>query len=485
MSFDVGRFLRDAGVVFNKKEYPYKGKPCIKFELAECLFDSSHTKNDACIFQYETGVAYKCQHNSCKEKKWQDVRDLYAFNTEIDFKKYWTASSVNSSTADRRDMKFMSFEEIYHKKIEFDWIINGMILANDPILIHALGGVGKSMFVVYIAMVLASLDESEPLNTIWADFLIPRQRATLFIQSENGCAALHDRIHTICRHNPSFKSGLKNIFTLSTYDDTTASGLQFSEPAFRDDIVKRVKTLEQEIEKKIDVIVIDPMISFLEADENDAIQTRAALDNIKDVGIRLNATLIIIHHDKKDGSNYRGSTAINDFVRSRISLTQEWASENVLNQGDDGVIKEIERKIPQIKVKHEKSNNFNPFESFTVRMGRNLQFRRISEQDNISPENQEKCNKVTQALKDMGGFAESMSALAKVYSDSEGLTPKTGARHINIAVKFGAIQKEAVQKGMGRPFISFYCRIMNSNLKTQNLNLKRQSIMFCHYYNSA
>lgn len=53
------------------------GTGCIIYPLANCPFDHSHTNGDSKIFKYNNGaIAFKCHHNSCRGKVWQDVREL-------------------------------------------------------------------------------------------------------------------------------------------------------------------------------------------------------------------------------------------------------------------------------------------------------------------------------------------------------------------------------------------------------------------------
>lgn len=70
-AFDLPSWLDKYHMTYNVKETD-RAKI---YELDECPFDSSHTNGDAKVFQYSNGaVAFKCHHNSCRDKKWQDVR---------------------------------------------------------------------------------------------------------------------------------------------------------------------------------------------------------------------------------------------------------------------------------------------------------------------------------------------------------------------------------------------------------------------------
>jgi len=48
------------------------------YHLKECVFDSSHVDNDAVIQIRSNGsIGYHCFHDSCADKKWSDVRDMF------------------------------------------------------------------------------------------------------------------------------------------------------------------------------------------------------------------------------------------------------------------------------------------------------------------------------------------------------------------------------------------------------------------------
>ena len=49
-----------------------------KYILEKCPFDDNHKGKDACLFVSANGaIGFHCFHNSCADKKWQDVRKLY------------------------------------------------------------------------------------------------------------------------------------------------------------------------------------------------------------------------------------------------------------------------------------------------------------------------------------------------------------------------------------------------------------------------
>lgn len=72
--FDIEDWMSEHGLEPIKAE---AGMDCTIYPLANCPFDHSHTDGDSKIFKYSNGaIAFKCHHNSCRGKKWQDVREL-------------------------------------------------------------------------------------------------------------------------------------------------------------------------------------------------------------------------------------------------------------------------------------------------------------------------------------------------------------------------------------------------------------------------
>lgn len=82
--FDIEAWMDEHGLEPIRRD---NGTDCVIYPLANCPFDSSHTNGDSKIFRYTNGaIAFKCHHNSCHGKVWQDVRELLepdAYATKI------------------------------------------------------------------------------------------------------------------------------------------------------------------------------------------------------------------------------------------------------------------------------------------------------------------------------------------------------------------------------------------------------------------
>lgn len=72
--FDIENWMAEHGLEPIRRE---TGTDCVIYPLAHCPFNHSHTDGDSKIFRYTNGaIAFKCHHNSCRGKYWQDVREL-------------------------------------------------------------------------------------------------------------------------------------------------------------------------------------------------------------------------------------------------------------------------------------------------------------------------------------------------------------------------------------------------------------------------
>lgn len=71
--FDIERWMDEHGLEPIRTD---AGNDCTIYPLANCPFDPSHADGDSKIFKYSNGaIAFKCHHNSCRGKVWQDVRE--------------------------------------------------------------------------------------------------------------------------------------------------------------------------------------------------------------------------------------------------------------------------------------------------------------------------------------------------------------------------------------------------------------------------
>lgn len=71
---------------------------------------------------------------------------------------------------------------------------------------------------------------------------------------------------------------------------------------------------------KSPVIIFDTLRKFARCDENDNTEMGNFISAMKMLTTRFNATVILIHHDNKEGSGYRGASAIRDDVDTLLQI---------------------------------------------------------------------------------------------------------------------------------------------------------------------
>lgn len=72
-TFNLIDFLSRLGIEYDRDQHEGRDR----YRLAHCPFNEAHGRGEAAILQDATGkLGFKCQHDSCSGKHWQDVRDL-------------------------------------------------------------------------------------------------------------------------------------------------------------------------------------------------------------------------------------------------------------------------------------------------------------------------------------------------------------------------------------------------------------------------
>lgn len=72
-SFDLEAFLARLGIAYTRDLHGGRER----FKLATCPFNPEHVHGEAAIFRSQDGaLGFKCQHNSCADKRWRDLRAL-------------------------------------------------------------------------------------------------------------------------------------------------------------------------------------------------------------------------------------------------------------------------------------------------------------------------------------------------------------------------------------------------------------------------
>jgi hypothetical protein len=156
--------------------------------------------------------------------------------------------------------------------------------------------VGKSILVANLALALAS-------GSSRAGFHVPAARRVLICQFELPAAQFARRLAPM--RSPIGEAADSNLFI-----DTEAAGHLLSTPRGLDHFLRAIRTA------KADVVVLDPLYSTHDQDENDTRAMAALCQTLLRLRDASGAALIVVHHVRKSvgrheiGSAFRGSSAL-------------------------------------------------------------------------------------------------------------------------------------------------------------------------------
>ena len=359
---------------------------------------------------------------------------------QIEYMRQQDQEETPSTIKPKQRFKIVSLYELRERNPKVEQLVPGFLNRGEGLLIHAPGGLGKSMLTLNMALEFASRNP-EPL---YNQFEIPQTITSLFIQTENSAATVNSRIRAMVDGDPKKIEALKNIVMPEMHNDVVAQGRPFTDENNRDLLIQIINGSADYLERKIDIMWIDPLISFCSGDENDSAKMRLELDALSEICRETGVTPVIVHHDNRQGE-YRGASSIFDWCRSMIGLKLEFIGSNRITDIDsDGTPIKRVKPVPCIRMVHEKSNNSPKFAPFLLKMDQHLNFNVIEE--TVTPEQQEQGNMVVQALTNLGGTAESHNDLAKVYATLAGVGVATGKRHITTAVNNDFIIRKSVME---------------------------------------
>lgn len=209
--FDLESWMYEHGLEPIRKD---AGNDCVIYPLANCPFDSSHTNGDSKIFHYSNGaIAFKCHHNSCRGRQWQDVReklepgayDKARENEENDarieagyqkIKQQFMQQYATVHYADEEEvrkqlpkLKAISAEEL--QKMEFAeryYAVEDMIPQGETV-IGAPPKTGKSWLMLDMCLKIAKGEEFLGFQT--------RQSDTLYLALEDGDSFEQERLNIV------------------------------------------------------------------------------------------------------------------------------------------------------------------------------------------------------------------------------------------------------------------------------------------------
>lgn len=207
--FNVEEWLSDHGIGVDKVNTTSDG--AVKYVLEECPFNSSHKSPDSMVIVQPSGaIGFRCLHNSCIDRTWQDLRlkfepDAYD-QTENDarieqgwkiHKQYIITKTTDNVEEVKRNVpawKYISSYDLQHKEFpETYYAVEGMIPEGETV-IAAPPKTGKSWLMLDMCLKVANGEKFLGFETHKSD--------TLYLALEDGEKFEQERLNMVTQDAP-------------------------------------------------------------------------------------------------------------------------------------------------------------------------------------------------------------------------------------------------------------------------------------------
>lgn len=334
--FDIENWMFEHGLHYST---PRSGKECTIYPLDNCPFNPNHINGDSKIFKYTTGaISFKCHHNSCHGKKWQDVRELLepgvyeakhraeedAARIEEGYKQLaqnsdWGKSESKPQTTQKTDnaksvkkelptLSAISAYELQNKKFdEKYYAVNDMIPEGETV-IAAPPKTGKSWLMLDMCLEVAKGEKFLGFDTTKSD--------TLYLALEDGDSFEQERLNIVTKGQEApknFHFVFSNVMPMS------------------EGFLTQLETLLETF-KDVKVVVIDTLqfIKYRQTKNESAYECdyRTGRDLKQFAEERHIAIVVVTHttkmiHTEDEMSNISGTSGVTGAADSVILISKE------------------------------------------------------------------------------------------------------------------------------------------------------------------
>ena len=356
---------------------------------------------------------------------------------------------------------YLTLEDVYNCADEINSYIDGFLYENYPLIIHAKGGCGKSLFVQELALALGIGDDYLFLGK----YPVHHQHYILMLQSENTKAGLKARIRKMCIDRPEYRQAASRILFPTNGNSIKFTGRKIDTPAFESELIRLIDYFTS-IEKKPTALIMDPLVSFHDKDENST-EMRPILDTLGCICEANGITPAVVHHDSKAGG-MRGSTSIFDWASVVIKL-----EEVIIGTKEPSPIKNEKSFIMYqkfIDLKSEKGRDFDHEavtkmvlrrESLTMEI-LTKDFLKTLRKKSIPVETRKalEAASLRDIIHELGGKVETAQAIRSIIQNEFGYkSDNTQKGLINIALELGFLKIERNHKPGGNEVVNTYYSI--------------------------
>lgn len=200
-----------------------------------------------------------------------------------------------------------------------EWLVEGMIPANNVTLFYGDGGSGKSLLA-------AQLCVAKVLGCGWIGSEPLTKGNALYVSAEDDLPEVHRRMADIVRHHEVSMFDLRGLAVVPLADRDALLAVQgrtrgILEPTpLYAALAARIAALRPAL------VVVDTLADTFGGDENDRSQARQFVGLLRRLAIGFNTTVVVLAHPSRDGMKTgRGdgaSTGWHNSVRSRLYLIE-------------------------------------------------------------------------------------------------------------------------------------------------------------------
>lgn len=320
--------------------------------------------------------------------------------------------------------------DVINSTSDFEFLIENFWPKAEPLLVTGPGGAGKSIMTLQIAMDLIFPPAAGFLNAFKVS---EGAHKVLFVQSENTFIGMKKRFATI-RSAYSIPDAVlrEGIFFLGVNKDIRSVG-DMMRGSFREVIKEKVALHEA------DILIIDPLISFHNLDENSNDQMRKLLDQVSLLAEEVHVSPLLIHHHGKFATDSgagggRGASAIGDWSPNTWELS-------------------FHKQSKQYSLQHNKARNFMLQEKVTLELD-HLRFKKVGSATVVG-----EIQYVELALNNLNGTASSMKELKdeiiKLYAannNGKPISENTAGSYIKKAVEAGNVKASPVSNSNSKMY---------------------------------
>lgn len=267
---DIEAYLEHYQVPYRKKA---NGSGVIYVLLNGCLFDSSHTKNEASIIQQADGkLLYQCFHDSCRGHTFKEARKLISGDDSLAPFMEGGQKRAEEKPRDKRAADPMAClitgAELQKLEINVEWLVPDVLPARSLTTLTGRGGIGKTTLLLVITDAVSKGELFLGRQTI--------KTPVYYIDFENPLPVVIDRARTL------------NITDVCFW----LQGFESPPPRIDSDGYEAYKRLPPGL------LIFDSLRASQMGDENSSRDMALAMQRYKELR-DYGHTIILIHHTQK------------------------------------------------------------------------------------------------------------------------------------------------------------------------------------------